>query len=86
MQGKAFPKRSSAAVSFSHLLNAWGAPITLKKDKARRILASMHGVGFSTPLREAADSGVSGPVITEELLDILFPGMSYEKVAGRIYN
>lgn len=68
------------------LIECLGSADYLKKDKARRILASMHGVGFSTPLREAADSGVSGPVITAELLDILFPGISYEKVAGRIYN
>jgi HEAT repeat protein len=48
-----------------------------KKIKARRILASMHNVGFSTPLREAAKSGENGPVITAELLEILFPGISY---------
>lgn len=46
------------------------------KDKARRILASMHGSGFSTPLREAAKSGENGPAITAELLDIVFPGVS----------
>lgn len=44
-----------------------------KKGKAKRILASMHSVGFSTPLREAAESGANGPAATAELLEILFP-------------
>jgi HEAT repeat protein len=69
-----------------NLIEYLGSADYLKKSKARRILTSMHGVGFSTPLREAAESGSSGPIITAELLDILYPGISYEKVADRRYN
>jgi len=58
-----------------NLIDYLGSDDFIKKGKAKRILASMHGVGFSTPLREAAESGTSGPVITAELLEILFPGI-----------
>lgn len=68
------------------LIEYLGSADLERKRKAKRILASMHGVGFSTPLREAAESGKGGPLITAELLEILFPGISYERVADSRHN
>lgn len=45
-----------------------------KKSKAKRILAAMHEIGFSTPLREAMEAGGSGSKITTELTKILLAG------------
>jgi hypothetical protein len=46
----------------------------VRKTKAERILTSMHKVGFSTPLREAVNAGISSPRITAELTKILLSG------------
>ena len=45
-----------------------------KKAKAKRILTSMHRMGFSAPLHEAREAGKNRPEITDELTKILFSG------------
>ena len=53
------------------LINYIGDADSEKKAKAKRILTSMHRMGFSTPLREAVENGKSRPEITDELTKIL---------------
>jgi HEAT repeat protein len=45
-----------------------------RKAKTVRILTSMHQVGFSTPLREALETGKNRPEISVELMKILQTG------------
>jgi hypothetical protein len=57
-----------------NLIEYLDGPNPERKAKAKRILTSMHMVGFSTPLREAVETGKSRPDISTELHKILFTG------------
>jgi hypothetical protein len=54
-----------------NLIEYLGGSDIERKDKAKHILTSMHKVGFSTPLREAMESGTSRPDISKELANII---------------
>jgi hypothetical protein len=54
-----------------NLIEYLGGSDIEKKSKAKHILRSMHKVGFSTPLREAMESGTSHPDISKELASII---------------
>jgi HEAT repeat protein len=58
-----------------NLIEYLGGADLERKSKTKRILTSMHTVGFSTPLREAMEAGKSHPDITTELTKILLPGV-----------
>jgi len=55
-----------------NLIEYLGGADVERKAKAKQILTSMHKVGFSTPLREAMESGKNRPDISKELANIIF--------------
>lgn len=54
-----------------NLIEYLGSSDIERKAKAKHILTAMHKVGFSTPLREAMESGTNHPDISTELANII---------------